>query len=140
MPLAKCERCAKLFAKTNHPLCPNCVPEEEQDFEKVRTCLGEHPDLSAEAISELTGVSLQCVMRMIDQGLVTNSLFTGTVKCGKCGAPAISPSKRLCNACLEEMNQRVARQRSELQERQRKQVKIGEFASVRETIEEKRRT
>ncbi len=140
MPLAKCERCEKLFAKTDNPICPHCVPDEERDHEAVRSCLSEHPNLSAEAISELTGVAVKCVMRMIDQGLVTNSIFTGAVKCGKCGAPAISSSKKLCNACLEEMNRRVAKQRGQLEQHTAKAVRVGEGLSVRKTIEEKRRS
>ena len=139
MPLAKCDRCDKLFAKTDTPICPKCVPDEEKDHEAVRSCLNEHPNLSAEAISELTGVTIKCVMRMIDEGLVTNSLFTGAMKCGKCGAPAISASKKLCNACLEEMNRRVAKQRSQLEQQTVKSVRVGEHATVRQTIEEKRR-
>jgi hypothetical protein len=139
MPLAKCDRCGKLFAKTESGICPNCIPDEERDHEAVRTCLNEHPNLSAEAISELTGVAIKCVMRMIDQGLVTNSIFTGAVKCGKCGAPAISASKKLCNACLEEMNRRVAKQRSEISKHASKVVKVGEHVPIRETLDEKRR-
>lgn len=140
MPLAKCERCEKLFAKTDNAICPNCVPDEERDHEAVRSCLSEHPNLSADAISELTGVSVQCVLRMIDEGLVTNSIFTGAVKCGKCGAPAISASKRLCNGCLEDMNRRVAKQRGQLQQQAAKVVRVGEGQTVRQAIEEKRRT
>jgi ribosomal protein L37E len=139
MPLAKCERCEKLFAKTDNPICPNCVPDEERDHEIVRSCLSDHPNLNAEAISELTGVSIQCVLRMIDQGQVTNSIFTGAIKCGKCGAPAISASKKLCNACLEEMNRRVAKQRMQLQEQAMKVSRSGDGVTVRQMIDEKRR-
>ncbi len=140
MPLAKCDRCEKLFAKTDNPICPKCGPDEERDHEAVRTCLNDHPNLSAEAISEMTGVAIKCVMRMIDQGLVTNSIFTGAVKCGKCGAPAISASKKLCNACLEEMNRRVAKQRGQLEQHAAKSVRVGEHTTVRQAIEEKRRS
>jgi hypothetical protein len=105
----------------------------------VRECLSAQPDLAAEAIHEITGVSIACILRMIDQGVVTSNLLTGTVKCGKCGAPAIGPSKRLCHACLDQMNQQVAKQRSALQQTQRKHVPIGEAARVHRTIEEKRR-
>lgn len=139
MPLAKCVRCEKLFDKLNHPVCPACMPEEEEDYEKVRECLADHPEMSAEGISEITGVEIPCVMRMLDQGMISNTLFTGTIKCGRCGAPAISPSKRLCNGCLEKLNQQVARQRSQIQTRQRKRVQIGEYGGIRETIEEKRK-
>lgn len=140
MPLAKCVRCEKLFDKTNHPVCSPCMPSEEEDYERVRECLNEHPEMSAEGISEVTGVDIQCVMRMLDQGMISNTLFTGTVKCGQCGQPAISPSKRLCNGCLEKLNQKVARQRSQIQLQQKKRVQIGEYGGVRQALEEKRRT
>ena len=140
MPLAKCERCEKLFSKFDSPICPACAPEEEKDHEAVRLCIADHPDLNVETIAELSGVSVQCVMRMIDQGLVVTSLSKGTMKCGKCGAPAISASKKLCSSCLEEMNRNVAKQRSQLGEIARKQVQIGEHQTVRQAIEAKRKT
>ena len=140
MPLAKCVRCDDLFDKRDIPVCPACLPEEEEDQEKVRAIVEAHPDLSADAVAGLGDVELQVVMRMLDQGLVTNvSQSLGKSKCGRCGAPAISASKKLCTVCLEKLNQNVLKQRRELSLETKKNVELGGASSVREMIEEKRR-
>jgi hypothetical protein len=138
MPLAKCVRCEKLFSKTISPVCPSCLPEEEKDQEKIRTCLNENPNISAEMVSEKTGVSVQCVMRMIDVGMVVSGVDIKLLKCGKCGAPAISASKRLCQACLDEMNRNVAKQRIQMQQQARKHSGTDDNSSVRESLGNKR--
>ena len=140
MPLAKCVRCNNLFDKVKNPVCPACMPEEESDYEKVRAVIDEHPDLSSEAVAELSDVSLALVMRMLDQGMVTNtSLLGGSAKCGRCGAPAISASKKLCHGCLEKLNQNVMRQKQKVAMTQSKEVEIGGASSVRQLLDEKRR-
>lgn len=140
MPLAKCVRCNNLFDKRDTSVCPACAKEEEMDFEKVREVVEDHPDMSAEAVAELSDVGLQVVMRILDQGLVTNTaLIGGEVTCGRCGAPAISASKKLCNACLEKLNQNVLKQKRDLTIEYKKPVEVGGASSVREMIEQKRR-
>ncbi len=140
MPLAKCVRCDNLFDKGDNPVCPPCKPDEEADFEKVRECLNEHPDLSAETVAELADVPLKVVMRMVDQGAVTNvSAISGAPKCGRCGADAISATKKLCHACLEKLNQQVLKQKREISIEKRKEVEVGEASSTRQMLEQKRR-
>lgn len=140
MPLAKCVRCNNLFDKLTNPVCPACVPEEESDFDKVRAVLDDHPDLGAEALAEMADVSVPLVMRMLDQGLVTNTSLSGTsTKCGRCGAPAISASKKLCHSCLEKLNQNVMKQKHKIALSQSKEVEVGGASSVRKMLEEKRR-
>ncbi len=139
MPLAKCVRCSNLFDKLKNPICPACQPDEDADFEKVRAVLDEHPDLGAEAVAELADVTVALVMRMLDQGMVTNtSLSGGGAKCGRCGAPAISASKKLCHSCLEELNQKVLKQKRKIAISQSKEVEVGGASTVRQMIEEKR--
>lgn len=140
MPLAKCVRCDNLFDKSDNPVCRPCMPDEDSDFEKVRECLNDHPDLSAEAVAELSDVPLKVVMRMVDQGAVTNvSAMEGKPKCGRCGEEAISASKKLCRACLEELNQKVMKQKQEVSMGKRKNIEVGAASSVRQMLEQKRR-
>ena len=140
MPLAKCLRCEKLFNKVENPVCPTCQPAEEQDFDKVRECINDNPDVNAETVAEMTGVELQVVLRMIDTGSITVvSIGDGSVKCGQCGAPAISASKKLCQNCLEKLNQKMMQARKSIQIQGKKKVQVNEFASVRKAIEQKKR-
>ena len=140
MSLAKCLRCENSFDKADNPICPACKPDEECDFEKVRECLDEHPDISAEAVAELADVPLKVVMRMVDQGVVTNvSALEETPKCGRCGADAISASKKICHACLDKLNRNVLEQKQQISMAKRREVEMGEASSVRQMLQEKRR-
>lgn len=140
MPLAKCIRCDNLFDKTKQPVCAACLPDEESDYETIRAVVDEHPDMSAEAVAELSDVGLQVVMRMLDQGLVTNtSQIGGGAACGRCGSPAISASKKLCHACLEQLNQNVLKQKQDFNTQKKKSVEVGGASTVREMLEQKRR-
>jgi hypothetical protein len=140
MPLTKCIRCEKLFNKTTNAICPQCVPDEELDVNTIITCMDQNPDVNAEMVSEMTGVDIKCVLRMIDSGSITNVSISGSdVKCGQCGAPAISASKKLCQSCLEKLNQKMLQARKAIQIDSKKKVQVGEHSSVRQSLDKKRR-
>jgi len=117
------------------------MDEEEGDYDKVRRHLDAHPDVNAEQVCEATGVDIECILRMVNEGLVANAaLLEGKVKCGMCGAPAISASKRLCQACLEKLNARVADARARVKVDDKPKVQIGQYlGGARQGFEEKRR-
>lgn len=140
MPLTKCERCEKLFDKVKGVVCPACTPAEESDYELIRECLTDNPDLNAEAMSELTGVAVSCVLRMVDSGQISHAEYSATVKCGRCGEPAISATKKLCHGCLEKMNQKIAKQRKSVELNRKKNVEIGQYGGISETIQAKRKS
>lgn len=112
MPIAKCPRCKKLFEKTETSVCCKCLPDEERDYETVREYVGEHPSCSAHEVAEKTGVDEDCVLRMIDEGRIMNEASQEQVACGRCGQPAISVTKRLCQACLTELNTQILHEQS----------------------------
>ena len=138
MPLAKCVRCDKLFDKTALPVCNDCVPAEEADYETIRTFLADHPDSRAELVSEATGVSVLCVLRMVDEGRILNATKASAVKCGRCGAPAISAAKKLCTHCLEELNKELLKQRTQIKPGRRKDPLVNHHVGVRQTLDAKR--
>lgn len=132
MPLASCERCGKLFSKTTLPICPRCEPAEERDYEKVREALERTPDRTAEQLSEDTGVDVACVLRLVEMGRVRVVGTSDQVRCGRCGAPAISFSKRLCQACLDKLYQELADEQARIRLPKRKDVQIGRSSRVPE--------
>ena len=138
MNVDKCVRCGRLFAKIESPVCLACVPAEEEDFLKIRAVLQTVPDLNAEQLAEETGVELACVLRMIDQGLVGQISMGDAVRCGRCGAPAISLSKRLCESCLTQLDRECAEAMRELRDRLSSAPPV-EIHEVRRAVEEKRR-
>ena len=142
MPLTKCARCKKLFNKIELPVCRDCQADEEADQEKVRKLLEEHPNVSAEEASEMSGVDVECILRMLDSGRLTNTTMFQGVTCGRCGAPAISFAKRLCNACLDKLNAEIAKEQMSVKLPEKREARIGSHGStggIRQTLEQKRR-
>ncbi len=140
MPLASCARCGKMFNKKTSPVCLSCQKAEDDDMEKVRKVVEDAPDLNAEEIAEKAQVDIRIVNRMIDMGmLVSAEEIGGSIKCGMCGAPAISPTKKLCQACLEKLNMDVLKAQSQIKLDAKKSPKIGESLTVHEIFEIKRK-
>lgn len=141
MPLAKCPRCTKMFNKAHNLVCPACQTQEDADAELIRGSLEENPNLNAEQVSELTGVDIQVVLRLVEQGAIMNvtALEGEKIRCGRCGAPAISASKRLCQGCLEKLNSEVAIAQRNVRLGERKKVEVDTFHdNVRQALENKR--
>ena len=141
MPLTKCPRCTTLFDKTTSPVCRGCIEEEEKDYDLIRDTIEGHPDLNAEGVAELSGVELKCVMRMMDSGKIATIRIGEKIECGRCGAPAISVSQRLCQSCLDKLNREMieAKKKMKVSTYKKKDVEIGGYTSVRSTVEKKRR-
>lgn len=141
MPLSKCPRCSKMFNKTHSKVCSVCEAAEAADAEVVRHTLDKNGELNAEQVAEMTGVDIAVVLRLIDQGSITcaSDAKESVIRCGRCGAPAISVSKRLCQPCLEKLNAEVVMAQSSIRLDKRKQVEVSQFhPSVRHALEEKR--
>ena len=139
MPLATCPRCKTLFQKEGgHSVCPKCVEGEDADYEKVREALEETPSQSAEQVSEETGVDLNCVLRLLDSGRIETTAANIGVRCGRCGAPAISISKRLCEACLQKLNAKLAAEQSKIRLPKKKSVEVGTALNVPDSLDAKR--
>jgi predicted amidophosphoribosyltransferase len=138
MPISNCVRCKKLFNRVQYPVCPACEPDEEADFAKVRQALIERPNQSAEEVAEETGVDLDCVLRLVDAGRIANVRLGEGVTCGRCGAPAISFSKRLCEACLKKLNMELAAEQSKIVLPPKRPFDPEHRKTVREAVDEKR--
>jgi len=121
-------------------VCAKCQEAENADYDKIRAVLERDPSLNAEETAEAAGVTVQCVSRMLQEGLIANVSLAESVKCGRCGAPAISLNKKLCQACLEKLNAEVAAAQSKIKLAQKKRVQVGEYQLARKVFEAKRRS
>lgn len=139
MALVICPRCKKLFDKGVSRVCSKCQPAEDADYQKIRVVLDRSPRLNAEAAAAEADVTVACVMRMLDEGMIANANLTENVKCGRCGGAAISLTKKLCQACLEKLNTEVAAAQSQIKLKEKKQIQIGDYLKARKGNEDKRR-
>ena len=114
-----------MFDKSETFVCPACVASEQADYERVRNALQKDPEVSAELISDATGVSLACVMRMIDSERIAMAEGGVDVRCGQCGARAISVSKKLCEACLAKLEQKIARETRKIKLPDKNPARLG---------------
>jgi len=91
-PLANCKECGRLFMKVSMDICPDCQREIEEDFEKVRNYLKEHPNAKIMEIIDATGIMESRVNRFIRAGRLTIKPV-----CESCGKPI--EMGRLCIEC-----------------------------------------
>lgn len=139
MPLSKCPRCEDLFDKTTNLVCAECLDAEEKDHETVRDLLGEQSELNAAAVAELSGVDLKCVLRMVDMGKVASITLGEEATCGRCGAPAISATKRLCEPCLEKLDLEAIATKRNIQIAEKKNPEVGGYTNASDRAAAKRR-
>lgn len=135
--LAKCARCNKLFNKIVSEVCTSCQPEEDADFNRIHDIISKTHGLSAQEVAEEADVPLECVFRMLREGRIDNIKGGEDVKCGRCGAPAISAAKRLCERCLISLDREWAQ--AILEMRQRMLAKgQSDMNAIQEAVREKR--
>lgn len=127
MPLSACPRCEKVFnkGKGESVVCPECLPSENEDYENVREYLQSNPTVSAESLAEEVGIELTCILRFLEDGRIETTAANKSVMCGRCGAPAISLSKRLCESCLQRLNSEINLQQSKIELGTKKRVEVG---------------
>ncbi len=70
MPLAKCPRTGKLFDNAKGVVHPSAEAVEEEDYVKVLDYLAIHPNAKGDEVVENTGVTHECIARMIKTGRV----------------------------------------------------------------------
>ncbi len=137
--LEKCPRCSKLFTSGQYAVCGACQPEEEREYDLILRTLDEHPGLGAAQLAELCGLDIGVVLRMQERGGVESAENeqAEAVKCGRCGAPAISKNKRLCQGCLSRLDLETAEAMRGMREGMKAKPKKA-ANSVHDTLTKKR--
>lgn len=131
LALAKCARCGAVYTKVRSGVCLQCQDDEDRDFAKIRDILNTSPGLTAEIVAEKAEVELACVLRLINEGRLVSVLPGAHIRCGRCGAQAISYTKRLCEACLIDLDREFAKALSTLYAHRRQRPR----ASIHKTHE-----
>jgi len=105
--LRNCPNCGKVFVKINRNLCPDCIQQEERDFEEVRKYLKDYPGASVSEIAEVTGIEENKILKWIREGRLDASYHgTGSaVTCKRCGVSI--PLGNLCTKCARELASQI---------------------------------
>lgn len=108
MELSNCPRCGRLFAKAFRDLCPACLKEIEQEYERCVAYLREKRQSAMQELSEATEVSVRQITQFIREGRI--SVYQApnlTYDCEICGNPI--REGHMCEACrtrlIRDMNE-----------------------------------
>lgn len=135
--LAKCARCTKLFSKIRSEVCDSCQPDEDADFNKIHDVISRNRGITAQEVASKAEVPLECVYRMLREGRIDNVESDDAATCGRCGAPAISATKRLCERCLIALDRDCAHAMLEMRQRIRSKEE-SDMHDVQAAVSKKR--
>lgn len=110
MDFRNCPVCGKVFRFVSRNLCPDCIAEEEKEYEKVRSYVRDHEGANITEVSEATGVSVEKIIRFLREGrLVAKGALAGegAITCERCGVPI--GGGQFCDRCREELAQELQR-------------------------------
>ncbi|MBC7331606.1 MAG: hypothetical protein H5U01_09500 [Clostridia bacterium] len=114
--LANCIKCGRAFLWTGgRKVCPQCIEEEERDFEKVYNYLRDHPRATIKEISEATEVEEDEILEFIKQGRIQLKFtdVAGKLRCKRCGEPI--SSGEYCPSCLKELQNALSSVQEDLE-------------------------
>ncbi len=105
MDIRNCKRCGKIFNYVGVAVCNECSRQEQEDFEKVREYLFNHPNSTTIEVTNATGIDPKVISRLLKEGrLLADNIQTpdgDEIKCEKCGQPIFKG--RFCEKCVADM-------------------------------------
>lgn len=105
MDIRNCKRCGKVFNSMGSAVCVECTQREQEDFQKVREYLFDHPNSTTLEVTKATGVDPKVISRLLKEGrlLADNIQVTDgeELRCEKCGQTIFKG--RFCEKCVGEM-------------------------------------
>ncbi len=103
METKNCPKCGRLFTYVKNSICPDCLKEEEETFQRVRAYLKEFPGQSISQVSEATGVPPRKISKYLRDGRleVTDGL-SGFLTCMNCGKPI--HTGKFCRECSTKLS------------------------------------
>jgi len=101
LSLRNCPNCGRVFTYAGKDLCPVCLREEEERFDRLRLYLREHPQASVDELSEATGVAVKTILKYLREGRLIMAPQKSRLYCEICGEP-ISHG-RFCRRCSAEL-------------------------------------
>jgi len=111
MNLDYCPRCGKLFARGVRDICPNCIREIEEEYEKCVEYLKEHRNITIQQLSEATGVSVRQITRFIREGRIGINAYPNMYYgCESCGAPIREGN--MCPNCIRKLANEIKAQQA----------------------------
>ncbi len=99
MEVRNCKGCGRLFNYLQgQQLCPACLAELEDKFQKVKDFLKENPNAPLNVVSEENDVSVKQIKQWVREERLTFTEESNiTLECEGCGGKVLTG--RFCNKC-----------------------------------------
>jgi uncharacterized protein len=102
--LKNCKICGRIFQSNGFSeICPGCYKQDENDYNKIREYLYEHPYAKIFEVSLNLDIPVSRIKRYLREDRLqiveSSNLF---LDCEKCGAPI--HSGRYCDECITAVN------------------------------------
>lgn len=103
MNVKNCVRCGKMYRPYGgHRICPDCLREEREQYDRVRTYIRKHPKANMVEVSQKTEVPIKKIYEYLREGRITLSSESDIgLTCEKCDEPITTG--RFCSRCAGEM-------------------------------------
>ncbi|MGP4040735.1 TIGR03826 family flagellar region protein [Gracilibacillus sp. D59] len=129
--LANCARCDKVFVQTTNSICPDCIKEDEKQFQIVYDFLKKRENRQATIpeIVEATEVKEDIILQFVKENRLRSSQFPNlSFPCERCGEPIASG--KVCENCKNELSSDLryqqeieqVKRRNEQEEKQKAQT------------------
>lgn len=130
MDVRNCRKCRRLFNYIGgQQICPSCQAALEEEFQKVKSYLREHPKATMVVISEDNGVSVAQIKQWIrEERLSFTEDSPVAIECENCNA--MIRTGRYCKSCkailANSMNEVIKKPRKELPTQERRPIREKE--------------
>jgi flagellar operon protein (TIGR03826 family) len=105
--IANCPRCGKVFAKGMKDICPLCVKEIDEEFDRCSKYLKENRGTTLQELSDATEVPIKQITRfIIENRLIIDKAPNMGYPCEICGNPI--REKYVCDSCRQRLSRDVA--------------------------------
>lgn len=92
-----CDKCGSIYNFNGEKICPKCLAEMDEQFEKIKKYLQQNPNAGVAEIAEETEVDEKVILHFLREGRLELAKTDAFLKCVNCSAPIASG--RYCQKC-----------------------------------------
>ncbi|WNR44688.1 flagellar protein [Paenibacillus roseipurpureus] len=102
MNVANCPRCGKIFVRGFVELCPNCIKEQELQYERCLKYLRENRGVNIQELSEATEVPVKQITKFVREGRISiMNAPNMSYPCEVCGT--LIRENTICELCRQKL-------------------------------------
>ena len=100
--IGNCPRCGKIYAVNPKGICPVCVVQVDEEYQRCADYLRENKQTNIYDLSDATKVTVKQITQFIREGRISIADFPNIgYPCESCGTPI--PEGRLCKDCRDRL-------------------------------------